>query len=71
MKQFIELPKSKLIVNTYAIKFIKLEWQKTDKWEIIYFNHTAMGTNNPKIEKEDYDYLNDTLMGYNSNLITD
>jgi hypothetical protein len=70
MKQFIELPKSKLIVNTYAIKFIRLEWQKTDKWEIIYFPHNAMGTGNPTIGEKDYNYLTDILFQL-SNIIWD
>jgi hypothetical protein len=62
MKQFIELPESKIIINLKKIALIKIKFEKTDEWQVIMFNHTAMGTNNIYVKQKDYDFLKSVLL---------
>lgn len=57
MENFIKLPVKKIIINLNNISFISPHYKENGKWNIIFFNHTAMGTNNVIIEEEDYNYL--------------
>jgi hypothetical protein len=57
MKNFVELPVSKVIVNLDRLSFIQLVYGEKNSWKMISFNHTAMGTNNITIGVEDYNFL--------------
>ena len=71
MRQFIELPESKYIINIDLIIGLKPDFPKNNKWIIVYFPHNVMGTGNFYIEKKDYEYLYNILMGFDNNLVLD
>ena len=57
MAAFVVLEKSGLMVNVDEIKYVQ-HVRESDTYKIIFFNHTAMGTNNPTIGKADFYVLN-------------